>query len=100
MVIFFVRNRRVTPQVVDAGHGGDTTVSSENVERLFVLPLVVAIGGNQATAFREGPPEGRLPGHRLGPGVDHLRADYDVFGPERNQAPAERAQFPLALLAG
>ncbi len=50
--------------------------------------------------MREGPSEGRLLGHRLGPGVDHPRADGRVLRPRRHQSPAgHRRSGPLRVRA-
>jgi len=41
--------------------------------------------------------EGRLLGHGLASGVDHLGADAGLLGPGRNQAPAHRQQLKPAF---
>ena len=52
------------------------------------LPLVEAVGRNQAPMLAKGGAERRLLGDRFGARVDHLRADRRILGPARHEAPA------------
>src|SRR5262249_12694753 len=61
--------------------------------RLTILrragPLVKPGRGDQAAAALESGAEGRVLRDRLRPGVEVARADADVIGPGRDQAPLE-----------
>src|SRR6516162_6726317 len=99
--LVIVGHRLVPPELVDSGEGEGSPVRSVNKVRLLTvlapvrdgLPLVVAIGREDAPALGEGPPVGRLDRHRLGPGVDHPPADRGLLGPGGHQAPADHAQL-------
>ena len=70
-----------------------------DVERLLLaalggVPLVVAVGGQQAAPLGERPPERRLLGHGLHAGVDQPGPDRRVLGPRRHEPPAHRAEQP------
>ena len=103
----------VAPDLVEPGHGEDAVVLGPDEERLLErlaglaellggVPLVVAVGRQQAAPRRERAPERGLLGDRLHARVDHPAADLGVLGPGRDQAPGQRAELPLgghALLA-
>src|SRR5262249_47492134 len=99
--LVIVGKRIVPPELVESGEGEGSPVRSVDKIRLLTLlapvrnglPLVVAVGRDDAPALGEGTPEGRLDRHRLGPGVDHAAADRGLLGPGRHQAPAEYAQL-------
>src|SRR5579885_714792 len=61
----------------------------------FLAPLVEAIGGHQAAAAAECVAESRLLERRLGPRIDHLRANLEIRRPRRHQAPAQVLQGAL-----
>ena len=105
-----VGHRLVPPELVDSGEGEGSPVRSVDKVRLLALlatlgnglPLVVAVGREDAPALGEGAPVGRLDRHRLGPGVDHPAADRGLLGPGGHQAPADHAQLTglRLILAG
>ena len=57
-----------------------------------LLPLVEAVGGNQATLLLEAVAVGGLVGDALGSRVDHAVADARLFRPVGDEPPAERFQ--------
>src|SRR5262245_6675998 len=57
------------------------------------LPLVVAVGREQAPAAGERFPERGLLADGFRPRVDHPAADGDVLGPGRDQAPSNDPQL-------
>ena len=61
------------------------------------LPLVEAVGRNQAAVPAKGGAERRLLGDRLGARVDHLRADRRILGPARDESPAHLDAFARAV---
>ena len=96
----------VAPDLVEAGHRHHAPVLGADEERLLErlaglaellgrVPLVVAVGREQAASLLQRPLERRLLGEGLDPGVDHPVADGDVLGPRRDQAPAHGGQPAL-----
>ena len=59
-----------------------------------LLPLVEAVGRDDAPALLERRLVGVLRGQGLGPGVDHLRADLRVLGPAGHEPPVEGVEVP------
>src|ERR1035437_6579192 len=96
-----VRKLPVPPELVQAGKGERAAIRPAEVVRLlpalrtvtWPVPLVVAVGGQQAPAARGRRPEGWLDADRLGPRVDHPAADGRMLGPGRDQPPADDTQF-------
>ena len=108
---------RLAPELVDPGHREHAAVLRVDEERLLGdlagavggragalggVPLVVAVGRQQAASPGERPPEGRLLGDRLHPGVDQPRADGRVLRPATARAPsaAPAAGAPAAAGSG
>ena len=60
-----------------------------------LLPLVEAVGENQATPAFEGAAVGGLLGEGLGSGIDHATADGGGLGPVGYEAPSHEAAAPL-----
>ena len=66
-----------------------------------LLPLVEAVGDDEAAPARERVAERRLLGHRLRAGVDELQAELGrVVGPVRDEAPAQHLAARRALAVG
>lgn len=59
----------------------------------FCLPLIEPRRNDQTASFLEGSPKRGLLCHGLCFGVDALGANLGVFGPRRNQPPAQHDQF-------
>ena len=97
-----LRHGLVPPDLIEAGEGEHTAVGAVDEVRLLarlpvlghLLPLVEAVGGQQAPAPGEGLPERGLGVHRLRTRVDHAAPDRDVLRPRRHQAPAHDPQLP------
>src|SRR6185312_9363592 len=63
-----------------------------------LLPFVITVSDDQATAFLECRPKSRLGGNRVGAGVDER--SFFVLGPGRDQPPSEGdANLGTVLLA-
>src|SRR4029078_10459220 len=62
-----------------------------------LLPLVEAVGRNDAAALLERPLERAARGDGLGAGVDHLQAGLDLLGPHGHEAPVEGLEAPFTL---
>ena len=103
-VLVIVGHLLVPPQLVQAGEGEDAAVRPVDVERLLGLrvrvglPLVVAVGRDEAATLGERGAEGGLDRDRLGPRVDQPGAALGVLGPERHQAPAQQPELALLLV--
>jgi hypothetical protein len=63
-----------------------------------LLPLVIAIGRDQAAALLECSAEGGLCGSFLGAGIDGVQADARIFGPGRHQPPAHDGSLALTAV--
>src|SRR4030095_2758605 len=60
-----------------------------------LLPFVVPLCGDQGPTLHGGFAEGRLFQDGFAAGVDQPRADFEVFGPGWDQAPAGDEQAPV-----
>lgn len=92
--------RRVRPELVEAGEGEDVVRLGVKVVRdllpvLGLLPFVLALRGNQGSALHGCFAERGLHQDGFAPGIDQPRADLEVFGPGRDQAPAGDQQPPV-----
>jgi hypothetical protein len=63
-----------------------------------ILPLVIAVGRNQAAAAPDRVLERRLVPDCLGAGVDQQREFAGVVDPTRHQSPAHQAEMPAAIM--
>jgi hypothetical protein len=59
-----------------------------------VLPLIKAIGWNQAKARFQGIAEGGLFRNRLRPGVNHFVSDLGFFRPRMDESPTHQRKWP------
>ena len=87
----------VLPPGPETGEGeGEPILAADQVGLLRLgiqlLPLVEAVGDDQAAAAAKAVAVGGLLGGALGAGVDHAVADGRVLGPGRDQAPAQKVQ--------
>ena len=84
--------RRVAPARPQAGEGERRAVAADDpvrlADRALALPLVERIDRHEAALADERVAEGRARGDRLGPRVEHPRADLGLLRPVRDQAPA------------
>src|SRR5439155_3493108 len=83
---------RVLPAGPQAGERERPAVAPDDPVRLpdgaLTLPLVERIDRDEAALADERIAEGRARCNRLGPSVDHLRADHGLGRPVRDEAPA------------
>jgi hypothetical protein len=63
------------------------------------LPLVEAVGDDQASPAADESAVGALLEQRLGPGVDHLVGDPSVLRPVGDESPAQERRLARAVLA-
>src|SRR5277367_5306757 len=71
------------------GRSGRMTPPDNHTHDFTSHPFIKIVGRHQAAAALEGFAEGWLAFDALGLGVDVGEADLDVFGPVRNEAPAQ-----------
>ncbi len=80
----------------EAGHAEEARIAHGKAEGLFAggggLPLIKAIGGDQASLFFKGAAVADFLGDVIGAGVGEFVADGFVLGPGGNEAPAHGAQ--------
>ena len=96
------RARSPTAPRTRAAHrraGGRTTAASASVPSIC-LPLVEAVGGNDAPALPNARLNAALGRDLLAPRVDQPVADRGVLGPRRHQTPAHHVEHPLTLALG
>ena len=83
---------RVAPARPQPGQGERPAVAPHDAVRLadraLALPLVERIDRHEAALAHERVAEGRAAGERLGPRVEHPRADLGLLGPVRDEPPA------------
>ena len=95
----------VAPELVETGEGDGGAVGAVDEEGLLArlalgvdggrrdLPLVPAVGRDEAAPRERGLGEGALAEHRLGAGVGHAQPHLDVLGPGRHEAPGEEPEL-------
>ena len=86
------------------GEGERAAIAEANVEGLpptiLPLPLVEAVGEDQAPAFSECSAEDGLGCHGLGTGVDQPVADAGILGPGRDETPVKEPELPASFWGG
>src|SRR6185437_13410456 len=90
------------PEIPESGKGEGLPVLKGDVHRSFALalglPFIKTIRDNQAAFPAQQTSKARFLCQCLGPGVNHARADRFIFGPCRDESPAQQAQMWTSII--